>query len=85
MKNGSKKLEKNFLEYKNQFIILKNKNMKTLKELKEYFWDSNNPEIQWYCEWYKDAIELIFNHIIDSEKMSVEIIEKYLHDLINNK
>lgn len=29
--------------------------MKTLKELKEYFWDNTNPEIQGYYNGYKDG------------------------------
>ncbi len=57
--------------------------MKTVKELREYFWDNTNPEIQGYYNGYKDAIEWIFNDIVNSQSTSVESIEKYLQDLIN--
>ena len=56
--------------------------MKTIKELKEYFWDDKDPAIQSYYQWYKDAIELIFNDITTSETIKVKLIEKYLNDLM---
>jgi len=55
--------------------------MKTLKELQEWL-EINNPLHNAYYDWYKTAIELIFNDIIESQTTSVEAIEKYLQDLI---
>jgi len=40
-------------------------------------------EADLYIQWYKDALEWIFNDIINSEATSVEDVEKYLQDLIN--
>lgn len=56
--------------------------MKTLKELDEYLQNQEwgNPA---YFIWYKDAIEWIFNDIVNSQVTSVESIEKYLQDLMN--
>lgn len=56
--------------------------MKTLKELYEYLQNQEwwNPA---YFIGYKDAIEWIFNDIVNSQVTSVESIEKYLQDLIN--
>ena len=53
--------------------------MKTLKELQdaEIMLDAH------YIAGYEDAIEWIFNDIINSQATSVEVIEKYLQDLLN--
>ena len=56
--------------------------MKTLKELQDHLWNQDYWNIQYY-NWYKDATEWIFNDIINSGSTSVEVIEKYLQDLIN--
>jgi hemerythrin-like domain-containing protein len=55
--------------------------MKTLKEIKNKFWIEHQ-ESKAYYEWYKDAIEWIFNDIVNSQATSVETIEKYLQDLL---
>ena len=57
--------------------------MKTLKELDMYLQNQEwwNPA---YFIWYKDAIEWIYNDIQQSAVLSVQGIEKYLQDLINN-
>lgn len=60
--------------------------MKTLKELKETmnkYWYSEEYKIA-YQNWYKTAIEWILNDITNSWSISVESIEKYLKDLLNN-
>ena len=65
--------------------------MNTLKEVKDILksreegkWDIITPEqAEWYYNWYKDAIEWIFNDITNSSTLSVEGIERYLQDLIN--
>lgn len=54
--------------------------MKTVKELNKELYDYKI----WYYEWYKTAIEQIFNYIVNSQATSVESIEKYLQDLLNN-
>ena len=58
--------------------------MKTLKELKielenQEWWNSA------YFIGYKDAVEWIFNDIVNSQATSVESIQKYLQDLLNNR
>ena len=57
--------------------------MKTLKELDEYLYKQElwNPA---YFIWYKDAVEWIFNDIINSQVTSVESLQKYLQDLLIN-
>jgi len=55
--------------------------MKTLKEIKKDF-EIEDQETRAYYEWYKDALEWVFNDIINSEVISVSSIEKYLSDLI---
>lgn len=57
--------------------------MKTVKELRESF-DEKSYNTNAYCNWYKDAIEQIFNDIVNSQPTSVESVEKYLQDLLNN-
>lgn len=56
--------------------------MKTVKELRESF-DEKSYNTNAYCNGYKDAIELIFNDIVNSQSISIESIEKYLQDLLN--
>ena len=55
--------------------------MKTLKEFKEDFWLVNEYQEAYY-EWYKDAIEWIFNDIVNLEKPSAIDIQIYLQNLI---
>ena len=55
--------------------------MKTLKEFRNSL-EENNEEHRAYYEWYKTAIEWIFNDIINSQAISVKSIEKYLQDLL---
>ena len=56
--------------------------MKTIKELRDSY-DAESYNTNSYCNWYKDAIEWIFNDIKNSSTLSVEGIERYLQDLIN--
>ena len=56
--------------------------MKTLKELEKWL-EIENPFHNAYYDWYKTAIEWIFNDIQQSAVLSVESIEKYLLDLMN--
>lgn len=51
--------------------------MKPLKEI-----EVNDLMDSYYYDWYKDAIEWIFNDILNSDTTSVETIEKYLQDLL---
>ena len=57
--------------------------MKTLKELDEYLYNQEwwNPA---YFIWYKDAVEWVFNDIINLKITNSEDIQKYLQDLLNN-
>ena len=56
--------------------------MKTLKELEKWL-EIENPFHNAYYDWYKDAIEWIYNDIQQSAVLSVQGIEKYLQDLMN--
>ena len=57
--------------------------MKTLKELDKYLYNQEwwNPA---YFIWYKDAVEWVFNDIINLKMTNSEEIQKYLQDLLNN-
>ena len=58
--------------------------MKTLKEIKIQVSILEEEKADAYFIWYKDALEWVFNDIINAEAISVATIEKYLQDLINN-
>jgi len=59
--------------------------MKGIKELRKWLiFEEYNEEAKAYYDWYKDAIEWILEDIRDSGVISVESIEKYLQDLLNN-
>jgi hypothetical protein len=74
--NSKKKNTENYIIYYNNI-------MKTLKELDKYLYNQEwwNPA---YFIWYKDAVEWIFNDIVNSNTASMESIEKYLQDLLIN-
>ena len=58
--------------------------METLKELKDkHISQWLGQELFWYREWYKDALELMFNDIVNAEVTSVATIEKWLQNLLN--
>ena len=57
--------------------------MKTLKELSNWLdFNNYNEFVEAYYEWYKDAIEWIFNDIVNLEKPSAIDIQIYLQNLI---
>lgn len=57
--------------------------MKTLKELSNWLDFNNYNELaEAYYEWYKTAIEWIFNDIVNLEKSSTIDIQIYLQNLL---
>ena len=57
--------------------------MKGIKELRKIH-DPDSYNTNAYCNWYEKAIKWILEDIRDSGVISVESIEKYLQDLLNN-
>ena len=55
--------------------------MKTLKEIKEWFNHSEKELTNSYYEWYKDAIEWIFNDIINAD-WNNSSLQIYLYKLL---
>ena len=55
--------------------------MKTIKEMHDSLPDVPY-DVSFYLDWYKEAIEWIFNEITDWNFNSTEEIQKYLQDLL---